>query len=48
VDENPGVPSQFHIRGIPTLIMFKGGQAVDQLVGAHPKATISQLIEKTL
>jgi thioredoxin 1 len=48
VDENPGVPGRFHIRGIPTLIMFKGGQAVDQLVGAHPKASISQLIEKTL
>ncbi|MBI3542881.1 MAG: thioredoxin [Deltaproteobacteria bacterium] len=48
VDENPGVPGKYRIRGIPTLIMFKGGQVVDQLVGAHPKATIAQLIEKTL
>lgn len=48
VDENPGVPGKYRIRGIPTLIMFKGGQVVDQLVGAHPKATISGLIQKTL
>ncbi|MBI3554635.1 MAG: thioredoxin [Deltaproteobacteria bacterium] len=48
VDENPGTPGKFRIRGIPTLLMFKNGQLVDQLVGAHPKATISGLIEKTL
>src|SRR5271154_4376030 len=48
VDENPNVPGKFRVRGIPTLIMFKDGQVVDQLVGAHPKATIAQLIEKTL
>ena len=48
VDENPGTPGKFKIRGIPTLIMFKDGQVVDQLVGAHPKATISSVIEKTL
>ena len=48
VDENPNTPGKFRIRGIPTLLMFKNGQLVDQLVGAHPKATISSLIEKTL
>jgi len=48
VDENPGVPGKLRIRGIPTLIMFKNGEVVDQLVGAHPKTTIAQLIEKTL
>ena len=48
VDENPATPGKFRIRGIPTLLMFKNGQLVDQLVGAHPKGTISQLIEKTL
>ena len=34
VDENPAVPSSFGIRGIPTLILFKSGKAVDQIVGA--------------
>jgi thioredoxin 1 len=48
VDENPMTPGKYRIRGIPTLLVFKGGQLVDQLVGAHPKASISQLIEKTL
>ncbi len=46
VDENPETPSRFHIRGIPTVIFFKNGQAVDQLVGNHPKATIAQVIAK--
>lgn len=48
VDENPGVPGKFRIRGIPTLMIFKGGQVVDQLVGAHPKDTISAAITKSL
>jgi thioredoxin 1 len=48
VDENPGTPGKYRIRGIPTLLMFKGGQLVDQLVGAHPKATIADLMQKTL
>jgi thioredoxin 1 len=48
VDENPGTPSRFHIRGIPTVIFFKGGQAVDQLVGNHPKDTIVKTIQKHL
>jgi thioredoxin 1 len=48
VDENPGTPGKFRIRGIPTLILFKGGQVVEQLVGAHPKGTISAAMDKTL
>jgi thioredoxin 1 len=48
VDENPNTPGQFHIRGIPTMIFFKNGQVVDQLVGNHPKETISQTIQKHL
>lgn len=48
VDENPNTPSQFQIRGIPTVILFKNGQAVDQLVGNQPKEVISQAIEKQL
>ncbi len=48
VDENPNIPGRFQIRGIPTLLMFKGGQLVGQLVGAHQKAAISEMIKKTL
>ncbi len=46
VDENPNTPARFHIRGIPTVIFFKGGQAVDQLVGNQPKDVIVQTILK--
>ncbi len=48
VDENPNTPARFHIRGIPTILFFKDGNAIDQLVGNHPKATIAQVIEKHL
>lgn len=40
VDNNPGVASKFGIRSIPTLLIFKGGQVVDQIVGAVPKGVI--------
>ena len=40
VDENRVVPSRFGVRGIPTIIIFKDGQAVDTLVGACSKAHI--------
>lgn len=46
VDENPATPTRFHIRGIPTVIFFKGGQMVDQLVGNHPRDTILEVIKK--
>lgn len=46
VDENPNTPSRFHIRGIPTVLLFKNGQLVDQLVGNHPKDVIVQAIQK--
>jgi len=42
VDENPKTAARFHIEGIPTLLIFKNGQLVDRLVGAHPKSTIVQ------
>ena len=48
VDENPNTPGKFKIRGIPTLLLFKNGQLVDQLVGAHPKATISDLMTRSI
>jgi thioredoxin 1 len=37
VDNNPGVPSKFGIRSIPTMVLFKDGEAVDQIVGFRPK-----------
>lgn len=46
VDDNPATPGKYGVRGIPTLILFKGGKVVDQLVGAVPKNQIKELIEK--
>ena len=48
VDENPEPPGKYRIKGIPTLLIFKGGELVEQLVGAHPKNAISDLLKKTL
>ncbi|MEM6487623.1 MAG: thioredoxin [Pseudomonadota bacterium] len=45
IDENPNVPSRFGIRGIPTLIMFKGGELVDRKIGADNKRGITGWIE---
>ena len=47
-DENPNVASQYGIRSIPTLMVFKDGQKVDTVVGAVPKATLSGTISKHL
>ena len=46
VDANPETPARYGIRGIPTVLFFKDGRLVDQLVGAHPKDTIDQAIAK--
>ena len=45
-DENPNTASQYGIRSIPTLMIFKGGQRVDMVVGAVPKTTLAQTLEK--
>lgn len=47
-DENPKVASDYGIRSIPTLMIFKGGEKVDMVVGAVPKTTLSQTLEKHL
>jgi thioredoxin 1 len=47
-DNNPNVASQYGIRSIPTLLIFKGGQKVGILVGAVPKATVADKLEEYL
>ena len=47
-DENPQVASQYGIRSIPTLMLFKNGVKVDTVVGAVPKTTLSSTITKYL
>ena len=46
IDNNPETPARFGVRGIPTVILFKNGKVVDQVVGAVPKAQIEELIKK--
>jgi thioredoxin 1 len=48
VDENPSTPGRYSIRAIPTLILFKNGQIVDQVTGAVGKAQLKSLIDKAL
>ena len=47
-DENPLVAVEYGIRSIPTLMIFKEGQKVDMVVGAVPKATLTNALEKQL
>jgi thioredoxin 1 len=48
VDENQATPGKYGVRGIPTLILFKGGVVVDQIVGAVPKSQLDALLAKAL
>jgi len=48
VDDNPATATKFGIRGIPTLLFFKGGQVVQQIVGVKTKAEIKKIIEEHL
>lgn len=45
VDDNPEIPSKFMVRGIPTLMIFKGGKLVDSKVGALPKSALLEWIK---
>jgi thioredoxin 1 len=45
VDENGGIASRFNIRGIPTLLLFKGGRVVEQKVGAVGKTDVLKMID---
>ena len=48
VDENPVTPSRYAVRGIPNLLILKGGTVKDQIVGAVPKSRLVQAIESVL
>lgn len=48
IDENRNVPGQFRITSIPTLLLFKGGEVVQQLVGARPKKDFEAAINAAL
>ena len=48
VDENQATPAKYGVRGIPTIILFKGGTVLDQVVGAVPKSQLDALIAKAL
>src|SRR5438552_13912558 len=48
IDENPKIPTQYDVRSIPTLLMFKDGKVVGQIVGAVPRPKIEELIKKAL
>lgn len=48
VDENPQTAAKYSIRGIPTLLFFKNGEVINQLVGVQPKASIKKLLDENL
>jgi thioredoxin 1 len=48
VDENPQTPAQYGVRGIPTLIIFKGGAEAQRIVGTSPKGSVDEALKKVL
>ena len=48
VDENPAIAERYGIRGIPTLILFKGGEVVEQVVGVQSKDALKGMVAKVL
>jgi thioredoxin 1 len=45
VDDNPGLAARYGIRSIPTILFMKGGQVLDQVVGAVPKAQLKKRLD---
>jgi len=48
IDENPETPGKYGVRGIPTMVLFKGGKPVAQKVGAAPRSQIQQWLESEI
>jgi len=48
VDDNPNTPSKYGVRSIPNLLLFKGGQVKDQIVGAVPKAVLVKAVDQVV
>ena len=48
IDDNPQVPSRYHVRSIPTLMLFKGGQLAATKIGALPKGALYEWIDSVL
>jgi thioredoxin 1 len=48
IDENPSIPSRYHVRGIPTLMIFKDGEVVATKIGAMSKSQLATFIESNL
>jgi thioredoxin 1 len=48
VDHNPDTTTRYSVRGIPTVILFKGGQKVDEIVGLADKGRLKQLVDRHL
>ena len=48
VDESPQTPGKYGVRAIPTVLAFQGGQVVEQLQGARPKAAFEEMLQKLL
>lgn len=48
VDESPSIPGRFGIRSIPTIMIFKKGEVVDQVTGAVAKSNLQEVIKKAL
>ncbi len=48
VDDNPQTPARYGVRGIPNLKLFKGGEVVDEIVGAVPRQKLEEMLQKVL
>ncbi|MBV8550118.1 MAG: thioredoxin [Acidobacteriaceae bacterium] len=48
VDENPVTAGRFNIRGIPSLLLLKGGKEIERIVGVQPKAEIVRRVERAI
>lgn len=47
IDDNPETPTKYHIQSIPTLLLFKNGQVVNQRIGNVPKEDIANMLESS-